>query len=65
MYYRYPVILNRFHLNPDTGGRGRHHGGDGVIREYLWRKSLTLSILTERRVFQPYGLFGRCIIKAT
>ncbi|CAG2221215.1 OPLAH [Mytilus edulis] len=55
---RYPVILNRFHLNPDTGGRGRHHGGDGVIREYLWRKSLTLSILTERRVFQPYGLFG-------
>ena len=55
---RYPVILKRFHLNPGTGGKGHYYGGDGVIREYLFRKSLTLSILTERRVFQPYGLFG-------
>ncbi|KAJ8302674.1 hypothetical protein KUTeg_019070 [Tegillarca granosa] len=55
---RYPVILKRFHLNPNTGGKGRHCGGNGIIREYLFRKSLTLSILTERRVFQPYGLDG-------
>ncbi|XP_060073815.1 5-oxoprolinase-like [Ylistrum balloti] len=55
---RYPVIVKRFHLNPRTGGRGQHNGGDGVIREYLFRKQLTLSILTERRVFKPYGLDG-------
>ncbi|KAL4234607.1 hypothetical protein ACF0H5_006248 [Mactra antiquata] len=55
---RYPVILRRFHLNPNTGGHGQYNGGDGVIREYLWRKSLTLSVLTERRVFSPYGLNG-------
>ncbi|KAL3859675.1 hypothetical protein ACJMK2_009883 [Sinanodonta woodiana] len=55
---RYPVVLKQFHLNPGTGGRGLHRGGDGVIREYLWRKSLTLSVLTERRVFHPYGLQG-------
>ncbi|XP_053402483.1 5-oxoprolinase-like [Mercenaria mercenaria] len=55
---RYPVVLKRFHLNPNTGGRGQYCGGDGVIREYLWRKSLTLSVLTERRVFSPYGLHG-------
>jgi len=55
---RYPVIVQRFSLNPGTGGGGRHRGGDGVVRELLFRKPLTLSILTERRVFQPYGLKG-------
>ena len=49
-------------MNPGTGGKGHYYGGDGVIREYLFRKSLTLSILTERRVFQPYGLFGKFLI---
>ncbi|CAL4060693.1 unnamed protein product, partial [Meganyctiphanes norvegica] len=31
-------------------------GGDGVVRELLFRRPLTLSILTERRVFAPFGL---------
>ncbi|XP_064599058.1 5-oxoprolinase-like [Liolophura sinensis] len=55
---RYPVVLKRFELNPGTGGKGRYHGGDGVVREMLFRKPLTLSILSERRVFQPYGMHG-------
>lgn len=42
----------------DTGGKGQWNGGDGIIRELLFRKCLTLSILTERRVFEPYGLKG-------
>lgn len=55
---RYPVIVNKFHLNPGTGGLGQFNGGDGVIRELLFRKKLTLSVLTERRAFAPYGLAG-------
>ena len=55
---RYPVVLRRFHLRPDSGGVGRFPGGDGVIREMLFRRPLTLSILTERRVFSPYGMAG-------
>ena len=55
---RYPVVLRRFHLRADSGGAGKFHGGDGVIREMLFRRPLTLSILTERRVFAPYGLNG-------
>ncbi|PVD21468.1 hypothetical protein C0Q70_19641 [Pomacea canaliculata] len=55
---RYPVILKCFHLNRGSGGKGVFHGGDGVIREILFRKPLTLSVLTERRVFSPYGLQG-------
>lgn len=55
---RYPVILQRYHLNPHTGGQGQFVGGDGVVRELLFRKPLHLSVLTERRVFAPYGLQG-------
>ncbi|XP_064467437.1 5-oxoprolinase-like [Ornithodoros turicata] len=55
---RYPVILKRYHLNPGTGGKGCFTGGNGVIREMLFRKEFHLSVLTERRVFAPYGLKG-------
>lgn len=52
-------MLNCFHLNPGTGGKGAFNGGDGIVRELLFRKSLQLSLLTERRVFSPYGLKGK------
>ena len=58
-FCRYPVILLRFHLNPGTGGDGFHRGGDGVVRELLFRRNQVLSVLCERRsAFQPYGLQG-------
>lgn len=34
---RYPVILNKFYLRPESGGMGTHRGGDGVIREMTFR----------------------------
>lgn len=56
---RYPIILNKFCLRTDnSGGRGQFNGGEGVERELLFRKSLTLSVLTERRVLRPYGMNG-------
>lgn len=57
-FCRYPVILERFHLKEGTGGNGLFRGGDGVLRKILFRKTVTLSVLTERRVFAPYGLEG-------
>ena len=33
-------------------------GGDGVIREMKFLKPATVSILSERRAFAPYGLEG-------
>lgn len=57
---RYPVHVRKFMLRPNTGGNGRFKGGDGVLREILFRSTLTLSVLTERRVLQPYGLQGGC-----
>ncbi|XP_026467050.1 5-oxoprolinase-like [Ctenocephalides felis] len=55
---RYPIILKTFCLRPNSGGNGLFKGGDGVQRELLFRKEMTLSVLTERRVFQPYGMAG-------
>lgn len=55
---RYPVIVNRFHVRNNTGGAGRHCGGNGIVRELMFRKNFTLSVLTERRVFAPYGMEG-------
>ena len=56
---RHPgVRLNRFALREDSGGRGKYKGGDGIIREVEFLKPATVSILSERRVFPPYGLKG-------
>ena len=55
---RYPVLLRAFSLRPGSGGRGQYQGGDGIIRELEFLKPLDVSILSERRVFAPYGLKG-------
>lgn len=34
---RYPVILQKFSLRPESGGTGAYQGGDGVIRKMLFR----------------------------
>ncbi|RMY94801.1 hypothetical protein D0864_05446 [Hortaea werneckii] len=55
---RYPVILRQFSIREGSGGRGRWRGGDGVVRELEFRMPLSVSMLSERRVFRPYGLEG-------
>ncbi|CAI7650439.1 unnamed protein product [Penicillium glandicola] len=55
---RYPVILRRFCIREGSGGVGRFRGGDGVIRELEFRMPLSVSMLSERRVYRPYGLEG-------
>lgn len=55
---RYPVTLHKFGLREDSGGAGFHRGGDGLIREIEFRRPVTVSILSERRVHAPRGLKG-------
>ncbi|KAJ6177982.1 hypothetical protein N7519_008443 [Penicillium mononematosum] len=55
---RYPCVLRRFELRDDTGGAGRNRGGDGVTREIEFLTPVQCSILSERRVHQPYGMEG-------
>ena len=55
---RYPVLLHEFSLRSGSAGRGQHPGGEGVIRDIEFRIPLQVSILSERRVYRPYGLAG-------
>lgn len=56
---RYPVYLRQFSLREGSGGNGHYRGGDGVIRDIEFLEpGIQVSILSERRAFQPYGLQG-------
>lgn len=55
---RYPVLLREFSLRAGSGGAGKHRGGDGVVRDIEFRIPVQVSILSERRVYHPYGLEG-------
>ncbi len=55
---RYPVILREFSIREGSGGAGKYRGGDGLIRVLEFLDDLSLSILTERRVYAPYGMAG-------
>ncbi|KAF9028395.1 hypothetical protein BGZ52_011210 [Haplosporangium bisporale] len=55
---RYPVILREFALRAGSGGKGLHPGGEGLIRDIEFLEPMEVSILSERRVFQPYGIHG-------
>ncbi|KAK0647253.1 Uncharacterized protein DIS24_g7955 [Lasiodiplodia hormozganensis] len=55
---RYPVVLRQFALRRGSGGKGEWHGGDGVVREMEFRMRVSASMLSERRVFRPYGMAG-------
>jgi 5-oxoprolinase (ATP-hydrolysing) len=55
---RYPVILREFSLRAGSRGQGQHPGGDGVVRDVEFRIPVQVSILSERRVYHPYGLEG-------
>ena len=55
---RYPLLLRQFAVRRGSGGRGRFNGGDGLIREVEFLKTLNVAILSERRVYAPFGLEG-------
>ncbi|MBV1905129.1 MAG: hydantoinase B/oxoprolinase family protein [Pseudomonadales bacterium] len=54
----YPLQIVRYELNPGSGGNGLHKGGDGLVREFRFLERTEVSLLTERRTLQPWGLSG-------
>jgi len=55
---RYPVIVSEFSFRKNSGGKGKFKGGDGIIRTFIFLTELEVSILSERRVFEPFGIEG-------
>lgn len=56
--YAYPLRIRRYKLRHYSGGKGKHQGGDGIIREIEMLTSAQVTILSDRREFAPYGLKG-------
>jgi len=55
---RLPVWLEEFSIRRNSGGRGFHNGGDGVIRSVTFLEPMRANILANRRRVAPRGLAG-------
>ena len=56
--YSYPSRVTKYALRTGSGGEGRHHGGDGIVREIEMLTDATVTLLSDRRKTRPYGLAG-------
>ncbi len=56
--FRFPVLLEDFHIRRGSGGKGTHRGGDGVVRRLRFLEQMTAGILSGHRRVAPYGLGG-------
>jgi 5-oxoprolinase (ATP-hydrolysing) len=56
--WRFPVLVDAFGIRKGSGGVGRWHGGDGVVRRIRFREPMIASLLSNRRRVAPFGLEG-------
>jgi 5-oxoprolinase (ATP-hydrolysing) len=56
--FRYPVLLEDFHIRKNSGGRGQWNAGDGVIRTIRFLEKMECTILSGHRRIHPFGLAG-------
>lgn len=56
--YAYPMRITRYQLRDNSGGAGEARGGDGLLREIAFEVPTSVTLLTERRRYPPYGLQG-------
>jgi 5-oxoprolinase (ATP-hydrolysing) len=56
--FRYPVLLEDFHIRKNSGGRGRWNAGDGIVRTIRFLEQMECTILSGHRRVPPFGLAG-------
>lgn len=54
----FPFRVREYKLRAGSGGAGLHSGGEGLIRELELLSDAEVTLLTERRRLQAYGLQG-------
>jgi N-methylhydantoinase B/oxoprolinase/acetone carboxylase alpha subunit len=54
----FPLRVLRYRLRRGSGGGGRYPGGEGIERDLQVLEDCTVSLITERRVSRPPGLWG-------
>ena len=56
--FRYPVVLEDFHIRKGSGGKGKWNAGDGIRRTIRFLEKMDCTLLTGHRVVPPFGLAG-------
>ena len=56
--FRYPVVLEDFHIRRNAGGHGKWSGGGGIRRTVRFLEQMDVSLLTGHRRVPPFGLEG-------
>ncbi len=56
--YAYPLRVRKYSLRPDSGGKGKFRGGDGIVREIEVLTDCEVTLLADRRSRGPWGLSG-------
>ncbi len=56
--FRYPVVLEDFHIRKGSGGKGEWHAGDGIRRTIRFLEEMECTILSGHRRVPPFGLAG-------
>ncbi|MGJ3258365.1 MAG: hydantoinase B/oxoprolinase family protein [Rhodospirillales bacterium] len=55
---RFPVRVEEFSIRRGSGGDGKHHGGNGVVRRMRFLETMTATTLSSHRHTDPWGLKG-------
>ncbi|MBT3792524.1 MAG: 5-oxoprolinase [Rhodospirillales bacterium] len=56
--WRYPVLLESFSIRKGSGGQGKYHGGNGVVRRIRFLAPMKAALLANRHRTQPFGING-------
>ncbi len=54
----FPLRVKKYQIRPGTGGKGKHAGGNGLLRSYEFLEPAQVTLMSERRKLQPWGLRG-------
>lgn len=55
---RFPVRVEEFSIRKGSGGDGKHHGGNGVVRRMRFLEPMTATVLSSHRHTDPWGMKG-------
>ena len=56
--FRFPVLLEDFHIREGSGGKGKWHAGGGTERTLRFLEEMDCAILSSHRHVPPHGLEG-------
>jgi N-methylhydantoinase B len=54
----FPFRITQYAIRHASGGQGQYPGGDGIVREIEFLGDAQVTMLSDRRKLQPYGLAG-------